>query len=82
MIDFERQRRRAVMSAPTQVKPAEAGKKTSDILSQTGDERTVKMDLQDEKCFWNNQEFSQGTRVETDGKCYECSFGRWLPIED
>ena len=70
------------MSAPQPVKPAEPGKKTSEILTQTGDERTVKMDLQDAKCHWNDQEFAQGARVDAGGKCYECSFGRWLPVED
>lgn len=70
------------MSAPKEVRPADPARKTSEILGQTADERTVKMDLQDAKCYWNDEEFGQGQQVSVDGTCYECSFGRWLPLDD
>ena len=70
------------MSAPKEVQPADPGRKTSEILGQSADERTVKMDLQDAKCYWNDEEFAQGDQVSVGGSCYECSFGRWLPMDD
>jgi hypothetical protein len=70
------------MSALTPVQPADPGKKTSEILGPSSDEATVKMDLQNAKCLWNDAEFAQGDRVSVDGACYECSFGRWLPVDD
>ena len=66
----------------TPVDPADPGKKTSDIVGPMSDEATVQMELQDEKCYWNDQAFSQGDQVESAGTCYECSFGRWVEIED
>ena len=62
------------------VSAPEAGKKTSEILGPTSDEATVQMNAEKNKCYWNDEEFSQGEKVEADGKCYECSFGRWLEL--
>lgn len=70
------------MSAPTPVESADPGRNTSEIVSATAAEATVKMDQQDAKCFWNDTEFSKGDRVIADGTCYECSFGRWVAVED
>ncbi|MBI2993137.1 MAG: hypothetical protein HYY48_03055 [Gammaproteobacteria bacterium] len=64
------------------VEPAAPGKKTSQILGPTGGEATVKMDLQDAKCYWNDAEFFQGDRISVNDECYECSFGRWVSVED
>lgn len=64
----------------TPVDPADPGKKTSEIVGPMSDEATVKMELQDAVCHWNDQEFQQGAQVEADGVCYECSFGRWIQI--
>jgi len=68
------------MSTP--VDPADPGKTTSEIVGPMSDEATVKMELQDKQCLWNDQAFNQGEQVETEGKCYECSFGRWVEIEN
>ena len=68
------------MSA-TPVSPAEPGKKTSTIMGPTSDEATVQMSKESENCFWNDQEFPQGARIEVDGSCYECSFGSWVTVE-
>lgn len=70
------------MSEAKKVDPVDSSKKTSEIIDGTAGEATVKMDLQSAKCHWNDVEFSQGDRVEAEGQCYECSFGRWLPVED
>lgn len=67
---------------PTSVDPADAGKKTSAILEQNSDEATVQMNQLEEKCYWNDAEFGAGDQVMTDGKCYECSFGRWVQVGD
>jgi len=66
----------------TTVEPIDPAKKNSEILGQTSDEATVQMDMQNEKCFWNDAEYSQGDEISSDGKCYTCSFGRWLERED
>lgn len=66
------------MSTP--VDPADPGKKTSDILGPDSDEATVQMDQLEEKCYWNDAEFATGDQITTDGKCYECSFGRWVEV--
>lgn len=55
-------------------------KKTSEILGPTSDEATVQMNAEKNKCFWNDEEFAQGEQIESEGKRYECSFGRWLEI--
>lgn len=70
------------MSNATPVAPVDPGKRSSEILEPTGAEATVQMSKQTEKCLWNDVEFSQGSRVSVDGKCYECSFGQWIPQED
>lgn len=55
-------------------------KKTSEIVGATSDEATVQMGSEQNKCLWNDEEFSQGEQVTADGKCYECSFGHWIEI--
>ena len=65
-------------NTPTPVDAVDPAKKSSPILDSSSGETTVKMDQQDNPCFWNDAEFSQGDLVAVDGKCYECSFGRWV----
>ena len=66
----------------TSVDAVDPSKKTSEIVAATADEATVSMDLQDAKCYWNDVEYNRGTRVNSAGKVYECSFGRWVEQED
>lgn len=66
----------------TEVEAVDNSKKTSEILGPTSDEATVQMDQLEEKCYWNDAEFSNGDQVTNGGKCYECSFGRWIEMED
>ena len=64
------------------VDPADPAKKTSEIAGPSAEEATVSMELLNENCYWNDQEFKLGQRVTAEGKCYECSFGRWLEVDD
>lgn len=66
----------------TPVEPIDPDKKTSRVTDAISDEITVSMDLMNAKCVWNDQEFSQGDRISTDGKCYECTFGRWVKVSE
>ncbi len=70
------------MSDPTSVDAVDPSKNTSEILGPTSDEATVQMDQMEEKCYWNDVEFSTGDQINSEGKCYECSFGRWVEMED
>jgi hypothetical protein len=66
----------------TEVGAIDTSKKNSEVLGPTSDEATVQMDQLKEKCFWNDVEFSTGDQVASEGSCYECSFGRWIQVED
>jgi len=73
------------MSDNSNAVPVEApdpAKNTSEILGPMSEEATVSMNLQNENCYWNDAEFSQGDQVTVDGKCYECSYTRWLEVDD
>ncbi|MEJ2761230.1 MAG: hypothetical protein P8126_06720 [Gammaproteobacteria bacterium] len=70
------------MAEPKVVEPADPSKKTSRVLNVTGNEATVQMDQLDKNCFWNDEAFAQGSRIEVEGTCYECSFGRWVLVDD
>lgn len=69
-------------NAAVTVEPADPAKTTSEIAGPTADEATVSMEMMNANCYWNDAEYSQGQRVSTDGKCYECSFGRWIEVDD
>ena len=38
---------------------------------------TVEGDI---KCYWNDEEFSNGDRVSSEGKTYEASNGTWVEV--
>jgi hypothetical protein len=69
------------MADAIDVKAADPSKKTSEILGPTSDEATVQMSELDQKCFWNDVEYNQGQQVVAEGKKYECSFGKWIPLD-
>jgi len=69
------------MADPIKVDAAEPSKKTSEILGPTSDEATVQMSELDQKCYWNDVEYAQGARISDKGKRYECSFGKWIPLD-
>ena len=64
------------------VEAPDPAKKTSEILGPMSEETTVRMDLQSEKCYWNDVEFSHGDQITVEGNCYECSYTRWLEVDD
>ena len=65
----------------TEVEAIDTSKKNSEVLGSASDEATVQMDQLEEKCYWNDAEFSSGDQVLSNGKCYECSFGRWIEVD-
>ena len=66
----------------TPVEEVDSSKKTSEILGPMSEEATVQMSKQDEKCYWNDVEFAHGDQVAHNGECYECSYGRWVKVDD
>lgn len=69
------------MADVTKVEAPDSSKNTSEIMGPDSDDETVQMSDMDAKCFWNDIEFQTGDKVNADGQCYECSFGRWIPAE-
>ena len=67
---------------PVEVEAPDPANKTSEILGPMSEKATVKMDLQNENCYWNDAEYSHGDQVTVDGKCYECSYTRWVEVDD
>jgi hypothetical protein len=63
------------------VEPIEPSKRSSDIAGPTGDEATVSMEMMNAKCYWNDAEYENGGRVNSEGKVYECTYGRWIHVE-
>jgi hypothetical protein len=69
------------MTDITDVDPADPLKQNSGILGPTGSEPTVQLSEFDKTCIWNDTEFEHGTQIRTEGKTYECNFGKWIPID-
>jgi hypothetical protein len=69
------------MADPIDVGAIDPSKKNSEILGPTSDEATVQMSELDQTCSWNDIEYQQGQKVVSEGKKYECSFGRWIPLD-
>lgn len=69
------------MADPTEVDAADPAKKNSEVLGPSSDEATVQMSELDQTCYWNDTEFQQGQQVISGGKKFECSFGKWVPID-
>ena len=67
------------MSDPKSVDAADPAKKTSKISGPVSDDATV-LTTADVVCYWNDEEFQSGDRVNADGKCYECSNGMWVEV--
>ncbi len=65
----------------TQVESMDPGKKNSEVLESTKKVSTVMMGEGTTSCFWNEEEFPDGTRVCDSGIVYECQMGRWLKLK-
>lgn len=63
------------------VESMDQGKKNSDILDSTKEASTVVMGEGSTSCFWNGEEFPDGTRVCDSGIAYECQMGKWLKLK-
>ena len=66
------------MSDPVKLPAMDSTKKNSAIMASTSEESTVMMDVAGAACFWNDEEYPEGTMVDSEGKTYECAFGRWV----
>jgi hypothetical protein len=64
------------------VEAVDPDKKTSSLLGPITEESTVQYNLKDQKCYWNDVEFEAGDRILNGGTCYECSYGRWVIVEE
>lgn len=53
-------------------------KKNSPVAGPIEEESTVMLDQASKVCYWNDQEFSEGQIVESEGAEYECNFGQWI----
>lgn len=70
------------MSDITPVEAMDSSKENSRIEIPSEMESTVMIDKAADTCVWNGQSFSDGQQVGNDGKVYECSYGKWVLIED
>lgn len=68
------------MAPKTQVEPRDPDKKSSPTAAPAMEESTVVVDTASSKCFWNDEQFTDGARVECEGETFECSFGRWVRV--
>ncbi len=66
------------MSEKTSVKSMDHSKKNSPVAGPIEEESTVMLDQANKVCYWNDQKFSEGQLVESDGTVYECTFGQWI----
>jgi hypothetical protein len=74
--------RRIQMADAIRVDSADPAKTCSEILGPTSDEATVQMSELTQKCYWNDVEFRLGARIIAGNDCYECSFGKWIKLDD
>jgi hypothetical protein len=68
------------MSDAKPVEAADPAKKTSKITGPIDNDATVLTSEVEIKCFWNDEEFSNGDRVTSEGKTYEASNGLWIEV--
>ena len=69
------------MPDKTAVAPMDPSLQNSPVSGPIEGESTVTLDSAASTCFWNGTEFSEGARVESEGKTYECTFGRWVAAD-
>ena len=59
------------------VAPMDSSKQNSPVTGPVSDEATVVMNKASDFCVWNDQQYPDGTLVESEGVTYECSLGQW-----
>lgn len=68
------------MSSPIAVESKDPAKRNSPTTGPVDDESTVVLDQAANTCIWNDAEFREGQRVDSEGKVFECTFGRWVEV--
>jgi hypothetical protein len=66
------------MSGKTPVEPMDPSKKNSPVTGPIEEESTVMLDGSQNSCYWNGQEYPEGTVLCAEGTVFECSFGKWV----
>lgn len=62
----------------TKVDPMDFTKKNADVVESLSGEQTVILGEDKSNCYWNDVEFSDGSKVSDQGVTYECHMGIWL----
>jgi hypothetical protein len=68
------------MSEKISVEAMDHSKKNSPVAGPIEEESTVMLDQASKVCYWNDQKFSEGQFVESEGAAYECTFGQWIKM--
>ena len=68
------------MSDPKAVEAVDPAKKTSRRTEPIEDGATVVTTEIEIACYWNDDEYTAGDRVSSDGKTYECATGQWVEV--
>ncbi len=63
-----------------QVESMDAAKKNSKIVESLSDVSTVMLD-KEIKCYWNDAEFEDGSKVCDKGVVYNCHMGYWIKLD-
>ncbi len=66
------------MAHKTAVAPMDKSRKNSPVSGPIESESTVVLKTAKSGCFWNDQKFSEGAQVESEGAVYECNYGQWV----
>ena len=66
------------MNEPKSVAAMDHAKKNSPLAGPIEEEATVVLDLAKPECFWNGEEFADGSKVSDGQHIYVCSVGKWL----
>ena len=66
------------MSDPIPVETMDPEQKNSPVSGPIEQESTVMLSQANTGCHWNGTEYPEGAIVESAGKCYECSYGKWV----
>jgi len=65
----------------TRVDTMDSAKKNSRVVDSLRGEATVILDKGEFKCYWNDAEFPDGSKVCDSGITYRCHMGSWLKLD-
>ena len=66
----------------TNVDPMDSTKKNSEVVESLTGEKTIILGEEKSKCFWNDAEFPDGSKVCDSGVTYECQMGFWVKRDE